>query len=228
MLPGADLTSRAPATAMIEALPTEQRATRRDNAVQLLKRLHTEEAPLLCERTRRWHEDLYSGVDLSTHRDLATIDPAELQRFLGSFRGEAERCPLLAGWQVRAGLFETCSPGEVAGRLASFEVDLNDAVESSSTDLREADAIMEIASIAAEAHGEWIRVHPFFDGNGTTARLIANWVLIQQQLNPVVAAWRPTEHGYLAAASASMQGFDTPMRDMIVRIIEAKFRDDRR
>jgi Fic family protein len=33
---------------------------------------------------------------------------------------------------------------------------------------------------AAEAHYRFVKIHPFYDGNGRTARLLFNWVLLRQ------------------------------------------------
>ena len=38
----------------------------------------------------------------------------------------------------------------------------------------------------AESHHEFLRIHPFDDGNGRTARLIANYVLLKKNLPPIV------------------------------------------
>ena len=38
----------------------------------------------------------------------------------------------------------------------------------------------------AESHWSFVRIHPFDDGNGRTARLITNYVLLRQNLPPMV------------------------------------------
>jgi Fic family protein len=40
--------------------------------------------------------------------------------------------------------------------------------------------------IAAEAHTRFVSIHPFIDGNGRTARLIMNLILIQNGYTPVI------------------------------------------
>ena len=65
---------------------------------------------------------------------------------------------------------------------------------------------------AAIAHGEWIRIHPFANGNGRTARLWANWVSVRYALPVFVAPQpRPAGTAYAAAASASRRGDHQPM-----------------
>lgn len=74
------------------------------------------------------------------------------------------------------------------------------------------------AELAAWIHGEWIRIHPFANGNGRIARLLANWVLLRLDERPVVRL-RPRPEGleYLHAAMASMLGDHARMRDWILR-----------
>ena len=38
----------------------------------------------------------------------------------------------------------------------------------------------------AESHGSFLRIHPFDDGNGRTARLLANYILFRKDLLPIV------------------------------------------
>ena len=38
----------------------------------------------------------------------------------------------------------------------------------------------------AESHWSFLRIHPFDDGNGRTARLLANYVLLRNNLPPIV------------------------------------------
>jgi Fic family protein len=40
--------------------------------------------------------------------------------------------------------------------------------------------------LAAEAHTQFVNIHPFIDGNGRTARLIMNLILIQNGYTPVI------------------------------------------
>ena len=64
-----------------------------------------------------------------------------------------------------------------------------------------------VITLCAMAHGEWVRIHPFANGNGRTARLWANWCAMRYGLTPFVRL-RPRPEGalYGRAAMDSMKG----------------------
>jgi Fic family protein len=64
-----------------------------------------------------------------------------------------------------------------------------------------------VLALCALAHGEWVRIHPFANGNGRTARLWANWCALRYGLPPFVRLKpRPQGEGYASAAARSMRG----------------------
>ncbi|MGH7760773.1 MAG: Fic family protein [Candidatus Dormibacteraceae bacterium] len=72
-------------------------------------------------------------------------------------------------------------------------------------DASDAATIAEIAELAAFAHGEWVRIHPFANGNGRTARILCNWILLRHGLPPVLRLRpRPQSADYARAAAQSM------------------------
>ncbi len=48
------------------------------------------------------------------------------------------------------------------------------------------DGLAAVVEVAAWAHGEWVRIHPFANGNGRTARNWANFVFMRYGLPPAV------------------------------------------
>ena len=52
--------------------------------------------------------------------------------------------------------------------------------------------------LAAYLHNRIVNIHPFTDGNGRTARLILNWVLIKNKLPPVIIESSIKEKYYAA------------------------------
>ena len=59
-------------------------------------------------------------------------------------------------------------------------------------------AVLEVAALA---HGEWVRIHPFANGNGRTARLWVNWVAVRYGL-PFFLALKPPPTALIYAAAA--------------------------
>jgi hypothetical protein len=62
-----------------------------------------------------------------------------------------------------------------------------------------------VLTLCAVLHGEWIRIHPFANGNGRTARLWANWAALRFELPPFVTIKPRPGQPYAAAAMASMR-----------------------
>lgn len=56
--------------------------------------------------------------------------------------------------------------------------------------------------LAAWLHNRFVQVHPFTDGNGRSARLAMNWVLIRKKFPPVVISVQNKEQYYSAIEEA--------------------------
>src|SRR5207248_7460018 len=66
------------------------------------------------------------------------------------------------------------------------------------------DELHEVVTLTAEVHGEWIRVHPFANGNGRTARVWAAFLALRYGLPVFVALKpRPADFAYTRAAMGS-------------------------
>lgn len=148
-----------------------------------------------------WHRTIYAGVSSvpSSH-------------YLGEPRGSAD--PDLADYEV--GLVDPLTghllaqgvpASEVARELAEFETAVRTAVANldavipagqlpaSSAQLR---AVVELAAIV---HAEWVRIHPYANGNGRIARTWANWVAMRYGLPPFVRI-KPRPDGLLYGLAA--------------------------
>jgi fido (protein-threonine AMPylation protein) len=160
---------------------------------------------------REWHKRTLKGI------------PVHEADVVGNFRGEGRPESKLRTYQnqVRSrggGFLLTTSPGQVTEQLAALEARLStdlqtlDAANEAGTTLQPAEEL-SVLDAAAVAHGEWVRIHPFADGNGRTARLWANWILLRYGLPPVVRL-RPRPTGvsgpagnrYEVAAELSLSG----------------------
>ena len=155
---------------------------------------------------RKWHRILYQGC--------AVPSPA----YVGNFRGDTAHRDLT---DYEVGIGRRLSDGypekmgvwarDVAPAVARFYVAIDSALtlldQNIPQGIRPQDAatIGEIIALAAAAHGEWLRIHPYANGNGRTARLIANAIALRYRL-PAIVALKPRRAGvqYLMAAQSSM------------------------
>lgn len=77
-----------------------------------------------------------------------------------------------------------------------------------------------VLTLCAMLHGEWVRIHPFANGNGRTARLWANWAALRYELPPFVTVKPRPGQPYAAAAMASMRG----SHQMMVAVLDQMLR----
>ena len=73
---------------------------------------------------------------------------------------------------------------------------------------------------AVIAHHGFLAVHPFVDGNGRTARLLLNLMLMCAQYPPALLL-RDWRIGYLQALATADTGVYTPLANLIGRAVEA-------
>jgi hypothetical protein len=139
---------------------------------------------------RRWHAEILRGLDVP--------DP----RYVGAFRGE----PGLEQVQVHVNGRYGVAARDVARALADFQATLGpvigrlDELTPRGTDPNP-DQTAAILEVCAWVHAEWIRIHPFANGNGRTARLWVNSTAMRYQLPPFLAL-RPRPNGRYGAAGA--------------------------
>lgn len=70
--------------------------------------------------------------------------------------------------------------------------------------------------LAAWLHNRTVQIHPFTDGNGRTARLLMNWILVRNRFPPVIIEVRNKEEYYKAIESAD-RGDAKPFADFLAR-----------
>jgi len=150
---------------------------------------------LSIETARQWHAE--------TLRGLAVPDP----RYVGRFRGE----PGLEKIQVHVGGRFGVAAREVSTALAAFERTLQpviahlDALLPAGNDPN-TDQLAAILEVCAWVHAEWIRIHPFANGNGRTARLWVNSIAMRYNLPPFLRLRPRPDAGYGDAGAEAMRG----------------------
>ena len=153
-----------------------------------------------------WHREIYKGVRLP------------LPYFAGEIRDSDPQFPELFGYEVIVGNSYGAPSHEVPQELSRFEDSMQKAVarlDPAIPNGARPEAAIELRSVltlCSYAHGEWIRIHPFANGNGRTARLWANWCAVRYGLPAFVRSKpRPEGLGYAIAAARSMNGDHNPM-----------------
>lgn len=145
--------------------------------------------------------------------------------FAGRLRGEPPRyIPQNVTFGPHRGVPYERVPGECAAlfrRLAELTAQLDTLVTTATPD-EFADAL---ATVAAYTHGEFVRIHPFRNGNGRTARVCVNYFARRFGLLPLTYE-RPDEGmGYLAATDAWLSRRDPApfvafLRPRLVRLTD--------
>lgn len=168
---------------------------------------HRRTAPSL-KAARRWHADTLSN--------LTVPDP----RYVGRFRGERG----LQKVQVHIGGRFGVPARKVAAELAAFERAIQpviarlDALIPAGTDPN-ADQLGAILEVCAYVHAEWIRIHPFANGNGRTARLWVNSIALRYNLPPFLRLRPRPDAGYGNAGAEAMLGNWQPTIAVLSRLL---------
>jgi fido (protein-threonine AMPylation protein) len=161
------------------------------------------------ELVREWHRQTMEGLDVP---DTA---------YVGRFRGERG-----VHVDVYIGAAEGVAYREVKAQLEDFEKRMQSAVAALDDHYPDGarldkDAMAAVAELAGWAHAEWVRIHPFANGNGRTARMWANFLLQRFGLPPVMRL-RPRPQGdYAAAGARAMAGDWGPTATLILRMLSA-------
>lgn len=155
---------------------------------------------------RDWHTTLYSGCQVPC------------ADYVGNFRGDT-RYPNLVGYEVGTAEVDAFGRNLWMGMYSARVVAELDVLERGfHRRLAALDALVpalmrptadgllgQVAVLAAAMHGEWIRIHPFANGNGRTARA---WVYYVTARYGVPFPWdikpRPADPAYARAARSSL------------------------
>lgn len=153
-----------------------------------------------------WHRETYRSV------------PLPVACYAGEIRDTDPDFPELIGYEVAIGTAMGTPSSAVPDALAAFEAGLQAVIARMDRAIAIGDRpgtnadLFAILEVAAIAHGEWVRIHPFANGNGRIARLWANWVSVRYGLPFFVTLKpRPANILYASAAAASMGGDHRPM-----------------
>ena len=176
--------------------------------------------PPTTATAQEWHRQLFQGISLP------------VPYYAGEIRDSDPKFPELYGYEVAVGPNLGVASRLVPQQLAEFETRLQEAVDVLDAivpigDRPDKNQRWSVLSLCAHAHGEWVRIHPFANGNGRTARLWANWCSLRYRLPPFVRLQpRPAGNLYAVGSASSMRGDHQPMiavfADMLDRILSGR------
>jgi fido (protein-threonine AMPylation protein) len=167
---------------------------------------------------REWHREIF--------RDI----PLPIPYFAGEIRDSDPRFPELYGYEVEVGPNSGVASRLVPGQLEELESRLQQAASVLDANIPvgsrpDRNQLWSVLSLCAHAHGEWVRIHPFANGNGRTARLWANWCALRYRLPPFVRLQpRPAGNRYALASAISMQGDHQPAMAVFADMLDRALR----
>lgn len=168
---------------------------------------------------QEWHRNIYRGCSLP------------VPYYAGEIRDRDPRFPQLIGYEVVIGDSPGVPSRDVPDQLTRFESALQNAVArldmviSSGEFPADSQILFSVLTLCAQAHGEWVRIHPFANGNGRTARVWAVWCALRYSLPPFIRLKpRPNDSGYGIAARESMQGNHHGMTAVFADMLERHLR----
>lgn len=148
-----------------------------------------------------WHRAVYAGVQLPE------------SCYAGEIRDSDARFPALYRYEVQVGGMLGTPAKDVPGELARLETRIRtvcarlDAAIPAGAPPPDDQHLRAVVAACGNVHGEWVRIHPFANGNGRTARLLATWIGLRYELPPFIEVKpRPAGQPYAVAAAASMRG----------------------
>lgn len=153
-----------------------------------------------------WHTRLYQGCRVP------------VDGYVGHFRGDPTVTELV-GYEVGVGRLQPDGLPEKVGvyskdlaagiltllaQIAAAIRKLDSALDPGARPVTK-EAVKAVVLLAARVHGEWVRLHPFANGNGRTARVWANVVALRYSLPAfVLVKPRPGDAAYRRVGIASM------------------------
>jgi len=179
---------------------------------RVLKRLARNDyaKPPSAELVNAWHKEMFQGI--APHSD-----------YVGQFRDKERTSYCLQDYEVVVGGIPGTDSSRVLFEVEAFFRDFNtklSALESSfpPSGVRPPtlDDVSGVVELAAWAHGEWVRIHPFANGNGRTARLLANYVLVRFGFGPALTIRPRPDQPYGKAARTSMKEGDHRLMEAVI------------
>ncbi|MBO9397313.1 Fic family protein [Shimia sp. R9_2] len=170
------------------------------------------------QMARDWHARTLEGL---TVPDVVLSQLSVTAEALsGRFRGETG----LTHCEVGIGGHRGTPAFLVSEELARFEERIQSATTALDALIPQGDApntgdlLNAVLELCAWVHAEWVRIHPFANGNGRTARIWSGFIAMRYGLPPFVRLRPRPDDGYGAACDAAMTGDWTPTAQVFRRM----------
>lgn len=145
---------------------------------------------------REWHTAIHEGCAHIPH-------PA----WVGQYRGDLGSTRQVENSFGERGRFKGAPASEVPSRLQVLEADIQRRLDTwdsrieapGDATLARLNPVMEGLAVF---YATWLRIHPFADGNGRTARLLANWVATRYWQPPILPGRPVGDANALQAATS--------------------------
>ncbi|MEP9362943.1 Fic family protein [Nocardioides sp. CN2-186] len=175
--------------------------------------------PFTLDVPREWHTAIHAGC--------AHVPRPE---YIGRYRGEA--AGHIKFYNVDFPPFRGAPHAEVLPRLETLEAQVQHRLETWDAQIPEPDAatlarLNPVIDGLAVIYATWLRIHPFADGNGRSARLLANWVTTRYWQPPILPG-RPIDgrNTLVAATSPAIPENGPDYRPLILEL-RRRLRDAR-
>lgn len=154
----------------------------------------------------RWHRTLYAGCSVPCDGYLGHLrgDPT-VPELVGYNVGVGPIQP--DGYPIKMGIWPQGVATEVAALFRGIRAGLDrlDALVPVGSAPSNPTHLQAVVTLCAVVHGEWVRIHPFANGNGRTARLWVAFIALRYDLPVFVTVKpRPIDAAYGLAGAASM------------------------
>jgi fido (protein-threonine AMPylation protein) len=152
-----------------------------------------------ADLARSWHREMLDGVDVPD------------KAYRGGFRGDDH--PALIDYEVTVGGLPTTRACDVSSEVRNLLTDskirvteLDDLDAMTDPTMLAPDFVKEALDAAAWLHCVWVKIHPFVNGNGRTARMWILWLCGRYGI-PQLLELRPRPGmGYNGAAQLGVTG----------------------
>lgn len=171
-------------------------------------------AQMVCQ----WHREMFDG--LAPHPD-----------YLGNFRNLDKVPECLRNVNVHVGDIAGVPYDQVLNAVDKFigeftaSVQAFDGMWDALKTVKTVFAVDQMIKMAAWAHGEWVWIHPFINGNGRTSRLWVSYVFLRYGFPPIAVRPRPGSPYDLAAARSMRDKDHGAMESMLWELAYLIFQD---